>query len=228
VLCRALWSGKPVDWDGRWQMSGVTLGPAPYAKGSPPLWMGGCSTGSMQRAARTFDGWFSDPREATTYGEGWVEVQHMAAKAGRDPSEITAAMYLTLWIDDEAAVVDAHMAAFFDSYYSGRSPQMAQTKPRFAGSAAGAADYLASFAEAGTNHFVLRFTGNHEHSLKPRPRSERNWDGSRRCARQPHNPEPVWVCWPVSIVGTPVRQTVARQIPAATLHGSVGRHWARR
>lgn len=165
-LCRALWSGEPVDWDGRWQLSNVTLGPAPYARGGPPIWMGGCSPGSMQRAARTFDGWMPDPREAEVYGEGWRAVQDMAAAAGRDPSSITGAMYLTLRIDDDAATADAHMTAFFDSYYPGRGAQMKQNKPWFAGSAAGAADYLSSFAEAGASHFVIRFTGDHEAQLE--------------------------------------------------------------
>ena len=35
-LCRALWSGQPVDWDGRWQMQGATVGPTPHRPGGPP------------------------------------------------------------------------------------------------------------------------------------------------------------------------------------------------
>ena len=40
-LCRALWSGKPVDWDGRWQVEAGVLGPMPYRPGGPPIWIGG-------------------------------------------------------------------------------------------------------------------------------------------------------------------------------------------
>jgi hypothetical protein len=29
-LMRALWSGKPVDWDGRWKVEGAVLGPTPH------------------------------------------------------------------------------------------------------------------------------------------------------------------------------------------------------
>src|SRR6266404_2234924 len=28
-LCRELWTGKPVDWDGRWKLKGAILGPTP-------------------------------------------------------------------------------------------------------------------------------------------------------------------------------------------------------
>ncbi len=36
-LCRALWSGHPVDWDGRWQMTRATVAPTPHRQGGPPL-----------------------------------------------------------------------------------------------------------------------------------------------------------------------------------------------
>src|SRR5215467_15034993 len=32
-LCRALWTGKPVDWQGRWPVKDGVLGPTPYRPG---------------------------------------------------------------------------------------------------------------------------------------------------------------------------------------------------
>lgn len=165
-LCRALWSGKPVDWNGRWKLAGATLGPEPYRTGGPPIWMGGTSPGSRQRAGRYFDGWFPDPSEPAAYAEGWAEVKDIAAKAGRDPSTITGAMYLTMRIDNDAATADARMTAFFNSYYPGRGEQIMRSRPWYAGSADGAADYLASFHAAGATHFAVRFTGDHEAQLE--------------------------------------------------------------
>src|SRR5262249_39439174 len=40
-LARLLWSGKPVDWDGRWKVEHGILGPTPYRQGGPPIWIGG-------------------------------------------------------------------------------------------------------------------------------------------------------------------------------------------
>src|SRR5689334_5779901 len=37
ALCRALWAGKPVDWDGRWNMKNAVLGPTPHRPGGPPI-----------------------------------------------------------------------------------------------------------------------------------------------------------------------------------------------
>jgi len=164
-LCRALWSGEPVNWDGRWQLTGATLGPLPCRLGGPPIWMGGTSPGSMQRAGRYFEGWFPDPQDAETYREGLSNVKDIATKAGRDPSAISSAMYLTLRIDEDAIAAENRIASFFDSYYPGRGEQIRQAKPWYGGSATGAADYLGLFAEAGANHFVIRFTGDHEAQL---------------------------------------------------------------
>ncbi|MBT7634541.1 MAG: LLM class flavin-dependent oxidoreductase, partial [Rhodospirillaceae bacterium] len=35
-LCKALWSGKPVDWDGRWPVEQGVLAPTPHRPGGPP------------------------------------------------------------------------------------------------------------------------------------------------------------------------------------------------
>ena len=34
-LCKALWSGKPVDWDGLWTVKQGTVGPTPHKSGRP-------------------------------------------------------------------------------------------------------------------------------------------------------------------------------------------------
>src|SRR5205085_6735344 len=57
-LARALWTGQPVDWLGRWPLHGGVLGPTPYRPGGPPIWMAGSVRPALERAARHFDGWF--------------------------------------------------------------------------------------------------------------------------------------------------------------------------
>ena len=34
-LCRALWSGDPVDWDGRWKLQQAVVGPSPGTNRRP-------------------------------------------------------------------------------------------------------------------------------------------------------------------------------------------------
>ncbi|MEA2808168.1 MAG: hypothetical protein QOJ17_2309, partial [Rhodospirillaceae bacterium] len=52
ALCRALWTGKPVDWDGRWKVERGVLGPVPHRPGGPPLWIGGSLPASLERAGK--------------------------------------------------------------------------------------------------------------------------------------------------------------------------------
>ena len=61
-LCRALWSGRPVDWDGRWKLEGATLAPEPFTPGGPKIWGGGGVPAALRRCARDFDGWFPSGR----------------------------------------------------------------------------------------------------------------------------------------------------------------------
>src|SRR5437868_1820041 len=55
-LAKALWTGAPVDWDGRWMVEHGILGPTPHRPGGPPIWIGGSQPASLERAGRHFDG----------------------------------------------------------------------------------------------------------------------------------------------------------------------------
>ena len=165
-LCRALWSGEPVTWDGRWQLKNATIGPVPHRKGGPPIWMGGNAPGAMQRAARYFDGWFPISPSPDGFRRRWLEVREMARDAGRDPDAIDGAMYMTICVDDDAARGEARISEFLEAYYPGRGEMMKKGQAWFAGPASAVGDWLASYADAGLTHFVIRFTGDHERQLE--------------------------------------------------------------
>ncbi|MBT5048929.1 MAG: LLM class flavin-dependent oxidoreductase [Rhodospirillaceae bacterium] len=166
-LCRALWSGEAVDWDGRWNMSGAVLAPVPHRPGGPPLWMGGSAPRVRERAGRIFDGWIPVSPNAAQWGEHWAEIRDHANDAGRDPGAPTGAVCLNLSIDDEPAVANRQLDTYLAQYYGvpdGTAPR--QTHGSYAGPAAGAAEWLDGFARAGVDHFVLRFAGNNERHLE--------------------------------------------------------------
>src|SRR5712672_3824272 len=48
ALCRALWTGKPVDWNGRWKVEAGVLGPTPHRPGGPPIWVAGAVAASRE------------------------------------------------------------------------------------------------------------------------------------------------------------------------------------
>ena len=165
-LCRALWSGEPVDWDGRWRVKRGVLGPTPHRPGGPPVWVGGSVRASLERAGRQFDGWFPTGPDAARWGKHWHEVLEIAAEAGRAPGDVTGAVYLTLAIDDDEAAGNARIDAYLEQYYGAPAAVLRKRQACFAGPAEAAADWLAGYAEAGASHLVLRLVGDQEALLE--------------------------------------------------------------
>lgn len=164
-LCRALWSGEPVDWDGRWRLKGQTVGPTPHRPGGPPVWIAGSSENAIERVGKHFDGWFPNGAEPALYAKTLGSMRDAARAAGRDPAAITGAAYLTLAIDEDAARADARMNDFMASYYGQRPDVMRKRQVCFAGPASAARDWLAAYAAAGVQHFCLRFAGDPERQM---------------------------------------------------------------
>ena len=182
ALCRALWSGKPVTWpekgkEGRWTVTSAVLGPTPHRPGGPPIWVAGAVTAGRERVGRYFDGWFPSSAKPENYAREWAEVVAAAQAAGRDPSALTAAVYFTLSIDDDAQRADDRLNAYLRQYY-GADPQETRRGQRaFAGSASAAAAWIKSYADAGVTHMVMRFAGDHDRHLESaaRIRQDLGW-----------------------------------------------------
>jgi len=165
-LARALWTGKPVDWDGRWRVEGGVLGPVPYRSGGPPIWLAGSVRPAFERAARHFDGWFANEASLARWTEQWGEVQSIVRDAGRDLGSFTAAMYMTLAIDEDAGRAEQRLDAFLENYYGQPAAVMRRRQACYAGPPAGAAAFFKGFADAGVSHMIVRFTGDHERNLE--------------------------------------------------------------
>jgi len=165
-LCRALWSGEPVDWDGRWQMQGAVLGPKPYRAGGPPIWGGGGVDAALKRAGRYWDGWMpSGPDDSRVYAEGWAEIAGHAQAAGRDPADIVGSMYLTLAVGPDDAETNERINTYLETYYNQPADKLRKYQGTFSGTQEAALAWLRGFANAGVSHFVLRFVGDHDQNI---------------------------------------------------------------
>jgi probable F420-dependent oxidoreductase len=174
ALCRALWTGKPVEWDGRWKVKGSTLGPTPHRPGGPPIWVAGAVTAARVRTGKLYDGWFPNSPSVAEYAPQWADVKQAARAAGRNPDALTGAMYLTLAIDDDTARADAKLNSYLEDYYGQPADVIRQRQMSYAGPVAGAAAWLKSYADAGASHLVLRFAGDHERHLEAAARMRRD------------------------------------------------------
>jgi alkanesulfonate monooxygenase SsuD/methylene tetrahydromethanopterin reductase-like flavin-dependent oxidoreductase (luciferase family) len=164
-LCKALWSGQPVDWEGRWQTTQAVVAPTPARPGGPLLWIGGNLTSSLERAGKYFDGWFPSAPDAPEFAAGLSCARDVARDNGRDPDSVSGAMYLTASLDDDAAKADDRLNHFLERYYGQPAPVMRRRQACYAGPAAGLPAWLDAYSQAGANHLVLRFAGDHERHL---------------------------------------------------------------
>jgi alkanesulfonate monooxygenase SsuD/methylene tetrahydromethanopterin reductase-like flavin-dependent oxidoreductase (luciferase family) len=165
-LARALWTGKPVDWQGRWPVEAGVLGPTPYRAGGPPIWMAGSVRPALERAARHFDGWFANEADLGRWTGQWAEVQQILSDVGRDASKFVAAIYVTLAIDEDAGHAGRRIDAFLERYYGQPAAVMRQRQGCYGGPAAGAAEFLRGFISAGASHVIIRFAGDPERQLE--------------------------------------------------------------
>jgi alkanesulfonate monooxygenase SsuD/methylene tetrahydromethanopterin reductase-like flavin-dependent oxidoreductase (luciferase family) len=161
-LCRALWTGEPVDWEGRWPVRQGVLAPTPYRKGGPPLWIGGNLPASLERAGKYFDGWFPSAPAPDAFAEGLGQVRSVAKDAGRDPESVTGAIYLTIALDEDAARADSRLNSFLERYYLQPAATMRSRQACYAGPISGVAECLDAYAKAGADHLCIRFAGEHE------------------------------------------------------------------
>ena len=122
---------------------------------------------TRKRAGEHFDGWFPtgpfDPRE---WGRQWQEVRAFACEAGRNADDLSGAAYLTVAIDDDRTAADAQISAFFEQYYGAAAAGMRKDQASLGGPLAEVAEWLRGYVDAGAQHLVVRFSGDHERQLE--------------------------------------------------------------
>lgn len=165
-LCKALWSGRPVDWDGRWQMTQATVAPTPHHPAGPALWIGGNKPSSLDRAGRFFDGWFPNSPSPADFPSKMAHIRSVARAHGREENAISGAVYLTVSVDDDTAAADARLNQFLEGYYDQPAATMRARQVCYAGGLNGLSDWLNAYEDAGATHLVLRFAGAHEQHLE--------------------------------------------------------------
>ena len=164
-ICQALWQRDNVSYSGKhFTIDGATVEPKPHRPGGPPIWIGGNGPTALREAAR-FDAWFPTGPGVEFFAEKFPGVQAAARAAGRDPAAITAAMYVTLTIDDDPTRADATMNDYLERYYRMPAAETRNRERCFAGTEAGAAAWIKSYADAGASHIMLRFAGDIERQL---------------------------------------------------------------
>jgi probable F420-dependent oxidoreductase len=94
TVCRLLFSGEPVDFDGEFtQLRGVQLNPPPTRRPGPPIWMAGRKGKPLQRVGRLADVWLPYMVSPDMMADGLAQVRSSAAEHGRPPGSVAGAVF---------------------------------------------------------------------------------------------------------------------------------------
>ncbi len=103
-IIRLLWEndGK-VDFDGKfWKLKDAILALTPYEKGKyPPIWIAAIRPKMLEMTGRLGDGWLPAWMDIELYRRSLGIVRDSAKRAGRDPGEITPALYTHAVLDED-------------------------------------------------------------------------------------------------------------------------------
>jgi len=69
-------------------------------------------------------------------------------------------------IDEDASRADQRINGFLEQYYGQPAAVLRKRQACYAGPAAGAAAFLQAYADAGADHLIVRFTGEHDRNLE--------------------------------------------------------------
>ena len=164
-LCRKLWTGEAIDWNGRWTLEQGTLGPKPFRTGGPPIWGAGSHPNALRRAGQTMEGWLPIwPAEPSGWRDQYDIVLNHASSVNRAPT--TGAIYLTTFIHNNEKTASTAIDQFLASYYDVPGPVMRKSQACRGGSLQSIEDWLQEYREAGVEHVVLRFAGEHERHIE--------------------------------------------------------------
>ncbi len=158
-VMKRLWTEERVTFTGKhFALEDVALDPKPVQRGGIPVWLA-CHhrTGSEAqygRAALHADGTIGITDSPEEYAQVVRRVDELTAEAGRDPSGLEHAFYMTVNVghDDKRAAAEADdflMAYYGVRHWEGRWGPW--------GTPGAVAARMAEYAEAGAGHLVVRF-----------------------------------------------------------------------
>ncbi|RPF30899.1 LLM class flavin-dependent oxidoreductase [Streptomyces sp. TLI_185] len=155
-LWRALWAGAGSFQGEILQYADIPPATRPYSPGGPPVWLGGATPAALARTGRMYDGWLPYPPDPGDYATGLLDVRKAAADAGRAPEDVTAALFVTVRVDEDAEHGRRALDAYARASYGMPLEELEQIQAVVTGSGAQVREGLARYVAAGARHLVCR------------------------------------------------------------------------
>src|SRR5262249_35293870 len=141
-ICGALGGRDGVSFAGKPSaLEGVPREPKPHRRGGPPIWIGGSGPTAFREAAR-FDAWFPTGPSVEFFAEHFPGIRAAARAAGRTPTDVAGAAYVTLAPDPDRAAAQPRLQHFLETYYAAPARAILARHAAYAGPIEGCAEWL--------------------------------------------------------------------------------------
>jgi alkanesulfonate monooxygenase SsuD/methylene tetrahydromethanopterin reductase-like flavin-dependent oxidoreductase (luciferase family) len=154
-IMRLLWTGEEVNYEGRYyRIQDATMLPPPVQPGGPPFWLAhrGKSEAAIRRTARLGQGWFASWVSPGSFQRVWNRTLEYAQGYGRDPSTLTPASIIRIYVsDNKEDAIERTSANRTRIYGHAGNPGMADHL-QCLGTPQQCAEKLQAFLDAGLTH----------------------------------------------------------------------------
>lgn len=162
-LLRALWSGEPASYAGKYfaAFADVAMQPPARQPGGPPIWCGGRADAALARAGRLADGYISYVVTPDQYRAALSKIAEAAETAGRTVARFGTGHLLFTRLDDTYdRALDAAAASLSHRY----AMDFRRATERYAalGMPEQVAGRIRDFWDAGVRHLVIDLVGPYE------------------------------------------------------------------
>lgn len=155
-LWRALWDGADAFRGEILRFDDIPPTISPSRAGGPPIWLGGATPAALTRAGRLYDGWLPYPPDPTDYASGLRDVREAAAEAGRAAEDITPALFVSAWIDDDVESGRRALDAYARATYGMPLQELERIQAVVTGPADHVLERLGRYVAVGVRHLVVR------------------------------------------------------------------------
>jgi probable F420-dependent oxidoreductase len=155
-ILHRLWTGLAVAFQGQYYcFEEISMKPPPLQKPHPPVWVGGRSEGACRRTAAYGQAWVPAFISPGKYQAGWQTIEGLCRERGRDPQEITKALYLFVSVDADPARAREQAEAFLSANYN--MPFAPFERYTVMGRPEDCVVSLRRYLAAGLEHVIVRF-----------------------------------------------------------------------
>ena len=155
-ILERLWTGEPVDYEGRfYTRRDARLEPPPIQKPGPPVWLAAMGPGALGVAARRAAGWEASYLTPGAFGARWARLRTLLEQAGRPWWDYRRSVELDVIIGLTEAEADQALRQFRAARGIAQSDVLLETA--LSGTPDAVRARIAEYAAAGATDLMLGF-----------------------------------------------------------------------